>query len=231
MNNRTITYYDPGLVDYKEAWDLQKSTFNQRVNNEIPDALFLLEHPHTYTLGKVALKNNLIGSKDFLERNHISVYQIDRGGDITYHGPGQIVGYPIINLEGWKKDTHKYLRALEEVIIRTCIDYGLSPRRDDKYTGVWIEEKKIAAIGIKVSRWITMHGFAFNVNTNLSMFKGIIPCGIIDKDVTSLKNELGKDVTISEVKESLLENFKTVFGYDVINYRTKSELTNEIVKV
>ena len=231
MTNRILTYYNPGLVDYQEAWDLQKHIFNLRVNGEIGDTLFLLEHPHTYTLGKVAQKSNLIGNENFLKKNNISVYDIDRGGDITYHGPGQIVGYPIINLEEWKKDAHKYLRALEEVIMKTCIEYGLNPHRDSKYTGVWIENKKIAAIGIKVSRWITMHGFAFNVNTNLKMFKGIVPCGIIDKDVTSLKNELKQDVSIDEVKISLLNNFKDVFGFEEVNYSSKAELTNQLIKI
>jgi len=123
MINRLLTYCDLNLIDYKEAWDLQKFIFNQRVKDEVSDTLLLLEHPHTYTLGKVADKNNLVGSQDFLIKNNVSVYDIDRGGDITYHGPGQIVGYPIINLENWQKDTHKYLRALEEVIMKTCKDY------------------------------------------------------------------------------------------------------------
>ena len=230
MTNRLLTYCNLGLIGYTEAWDLQKSTFKQRVNGEVNDTLFLLEHPHTYTLGKAAEKNNLVGNESFLKKNNISVYEIDRGGDITYHGPGQIVGYPIINLQDWKKDTHKYLRALEEVIMLTCIEYGLAPRRDDKYTGVWIGEKKIAAIGIKVSRWVTMHGFAINVNTDLSMFKGIVPCGIVDKDVTSLKNELRQDIPIDEVKLSLLKNFKEVFDYTAVNHSVKSELTNELIK-
>jgi len=230
LNKRTLTYCDLGLIDYKEAWDLQKTVFNQRVKGEVSDCLFLLEHPHTYTLGKVAHKNNLIGSEDYLRKNNISVYDIDRGGDITYHGPGQIVGYPIINLEDWKKDTHKYLRALEEVIMKTCKDYGLIPGRDSKYTGVWIGERKIAAIGIKVSRWITMHGFAFNVDTDLNMFKGIVPCGIIDKDVTSLKKELGKEMVLNEVKTSLLKNFKEVFDYKEVTFTyNKTELISELI--
>src|SRR4030066_1129991 len=149
MKERVITYCDLGFIDYKEAWDLQKEIFSKRVSGEVEDYLFLLEHPNTYTLGKTAHKENLKGSDHYLKENKISVYDIDRGGDITYHGPGQIVGYPIINLEDWKKDTHKYLRALEEVIMLTCTEYGLTPRRDSRYTGVWIGEKKIAAIGIK----------------------------------------------------------------------------------
>ncbi len=221
---RKLTYIDLQLIDYKEAWDLQKDFFNQRVNDKINDVLFLLEHPHTYTLGKTADRNHLVGTEDYLTQNQISVYEIDRGGDITYHGPGQIVGYPIINLSSWNRDTHKYLRALEEVIILTCSHFGLNGKRDLKYTGVWIENRKIAAIGIKVSRWITMHGFAFNVNTDLSLFSGIIPCGITDKEVTSLKRELGSDINISEVKNILLKNFKSVFNYSDVDILPKQDI-------
>lgn len=231
MRKRIITYCNPGLIDYKKAWDLQKEVHQLRVENKIDDTIFLLEHPHTYTLGKVADKNHLIGSEEYLNRNKISVYDIDRGGDITYHGPGQIVGYPIINLNNWYNDTHKYLRALEEVIILTCSEFGLTGIREPKYTGVWLENSKlsgraakIAAIGIKVSRWVTMHGFAFNVNTDLSLFSGIIPCGISDKEVTSLKNETGSEKNIEEVKDILLKNFKKVFDYAEINIVEKEEL-------
>lgn len=211
--DRTLTYCDLGLIDYQEAWTLQKEIFDLRYKDKISDTLLLLEHPNTYTLGKVADKKNLIGSNQYLEQNQISVYDIDRGGDITYHGPGQIVGYPIINLNDWQKDTHKYLRALEEVIINSCGYYNLICTRNSEHTGVWIENRKIAAIGIKVSRWITMHGFAFNVNTNLAMFQGIVPCGIIDKEVTSLEKELGVKINLSEVKALLLNNFLEIFGY------------------
>ncbi len=210
---RTFDYSDLGLIDYKQAWDLQKEIFDLRLRNEINDTFFLLEHPHTYTLGKVAERENLISSESQLKELGISVYDIDRGGDITYHGPGQIVGYPIIKLSDWKEDTHLYLRGLEEVIILTCREYGIETERNPKYTGVWIGERKIAAIGIKVSRWITMHGFAFNVNTDLSYFGGIIPCGIKDKDVTSLQRELGREISIDEVKEKLIKNFIKVFDY------------------
>ena len=210
---RIFDYSDLGLIDYKQAWDLQKEIFDLRLRNEINDTFFLLEHPHTYTLGKVAEKENLISSESQLKELGISVYEIDRGGDITYHGPGQIVGYPIIKLSDWKEDTHQYLRGLEEVIILTCREYGIETERNSKYTGVWIGERKIAAIGIKVSRWITMHGFAFNINTDLSYFGGIIPCGIKDKDVTSLQRELGREINVDEVKEKLIKNFKIVFDY------------------
>lgn len=210
---RTFDYSDLGLIDYKQAWNLQKEIFDLRFRNEIDDTFFLLEHPHTYTLGKVAEKENLISSESQLKELGISVYDIDRGGDITYHGPGQIVGYPILKLSDWKEDTHQYLRGLEEVIILTCREYGIETERNSKYTGVWIGESKIAAIGIKVSRWITMHGFAFNINTDLSYFGGIIPCGIKDKEVTSLQRELGRELSIDEVKEKLITNFKKVFDY------------------
>ncbi|MGE5351480.1 MAG: lipoyl(octanoyl) transferase LipB [Bacteroidota bacterium] len=213
---RELAYYDLGLIDYEKAWELQRKTFDLRRNKDVPDILYLLEHPHTYTLGKVADRKNLIGSENYLKENGISVYDIDRGGDITYHGPGQIVGYPILDLAEWKQDTHLYLRSIEEVIILTCQDYGLRAGRIEKLTGVWIEDRKIAAIGIKVSRWITMHGFAFNVNTDLSLFQGIIPCGITDKSVTSLSKELGYDPDMNEVKEKLVNNFKNVFHYDVV---------------
>lgn len=222
--NKELIYCGLGTIDYKEAWDLQKSIFELRYQNRIEDILLLLEHPHTYTLGKTADKNNLVGSDEYLKENQISVYNIDRGGDITYHGPGQIVGYPILDLNKWEKDTHKYLRALEEVLIATCSEYGLNPGRKEKLTGVWIGEKKIAAIGIKVSRWITMHGFAFNVNTDLNLFNGIIPCGIFDKEVTSLKKETGVEVQISEVKENIIKNFREYFSYDELRVIESSEL-------
>lgn len=224
MIKRTITYCDLKNIDYKEAWDLQKETFEQVLKENVSDVLYLLEHPHTYTLGKTADKKHLISSKDYLDKKKISVYDIDRGGDITYHGPGQIVGYPLISLEKWQKDTHKYLRALEEVIIRTCAEYEITGTRDPKYTGVWVENRKIAAIGIKVSRWITMHGFAFNVNTDLSLFNGIVPCGIFDKEVTSLNKELKRHVEIPEVKAKLLNHFREVFNYDKIVNLTKEEI-------
>ena len=211
---------------------LQKKVLEMRYLKQIPDTFFLLEHPNTYTLGKTADKNNLVGSEEYLQRNNLSVYDIDRGGDITYHGPGQIVGYPIINLGEWKKDTHKYLRALEEIIIKTCGVFGVTAGRNSRYTGVWIENRKIAAIGIKVSRWITMHGFAFNINTDLKLFNGIIPCGINDKDVTSLERELKGRQDISAVKNILLENFIGEFGYTEVKAVNRNVIeTNELLIV
>lgn len=226
--SRKLVYCDLGLIDYKDAWDLQKSIHQLRTENKIDDILLLLEHPHTYTLGKTADKQNLVGDKKYLDENKISVYDIDRGGDITYHGPGQIVGYPIINLTNWKQDTHKYLRSLEEVIIKVCREYGLTGKRVQKFTGVWIDERKICAIGIKVSRWITMHGFAFNVNTDLKLFNGIIPCGISDKEVTSLNRELKIEVSLTEVKEKIIHHFVNEFNYTQIELKSKNEIMDFI---
>jgi lipoyl(octanoyl) transferase len=230
---RILDYCNLGIIDYQEAWNLQLETLKSRSNNKINDTLFLLEHPNTYTLGKIADKNNLICSEEFLKNNNFSVYNIDRGGDITYHGPGQIVGYPIIDLKNWIQDTHKYLRNLEEVIIRTCSHFGLNSGRKEGLTGVWIDNRKICAIGIKVSRWITMHGFAFNINTNLSLFNGIIPCGISDKEVTSLQKELNYSININEVNNIIISKFATVFQYDKItefkNHSKRTQFLSNIV--
>ncbi len=230
MINKKLTYCNLDTIDYKEAWDLQKSIFELRYQQKVDDVFLLLEHPHTYTLGKTADKKNLVGNEEYLNKNNISVYDIDRGGDITYHGPGQIVGYPIIDLNSWGKDTGKYLRALEEIIIRTCADYGLLVTRVPKYTGVWIEDRKIAAIGIKVTRWITMHGFALNVNTDLSLYNGIIPCGITNKEVTSLQKELNTEIDIQEVKSKILNHTVTIFGYnDIETQLVKNLLSNDVI--
>ncbi len=219
--SRILEHIDLGIIDYQRAWDLQKDLLSHRNKGEIADTLLLLEHPHTYTLGKVADPNNLIGSKEYLEENKISVYNIDRGGDITYHGPGQVVGYPIIDLKDWHMDTHLYLRSLEETIIKVCAEYGLETGRREGFTGVWIEDRKICAIGIKVSRWITMHGFAFNINTDLAYFDGIIPCGIKDKEVTSLEKELGHTIELNEIKEKIINNFRDIFDYDEVKESTR----------
>ncbi len=227
--NKKLTYCDLDTIDYKEAWDLQKSIFELRYQQKVDDVFLLLEHPHTYTLGKTADEKNLVGNEEYLKKNKISVYDIDRGGDITYHGPGQIVGYPIIDLNSWGKDTDKYLRALEEIIIRTCADYGLPVTRVPKYTGVWIEDRKITAIGIKVTRWITMHGFALNVNTDLSLYNGIIPCGITNKEVTSLQKELDTKIDIQEVKSKILNHTVTIFGYNDIETQLVENLLSKDV--
>lgn len=221
---RNLLYIDLGLIDYSEAWELQKKIHQKRVEKRIDDVLLLLEHPHTYTLGKTAHKEHLIGSDEYLKEKNISVFEIDRGGDITYHGPGQIVGYPVICLSDWKEDSHKYLRALEQVIIDVLAEFEIAAGRNEKYTGVWIDERKIAAIGIKISRWVTMHGFAFNIKPDLSLFKGIVPCGISDKDVTSLYQEVKKEISIQNLKTTLLEKFVFVFDYQKFRQINKKEL-------
>ena len=224
--SRELIVCDLGLIDYKEAWDLQLKFHEKRRLGKISDILFLCQHPNTYTLGKVAEKQNLLYDESELKKKNISVFEIDRGGDITYHGPGQIVGYAIINLEEWKKDTHLYLRALEEVVIKTCESYGITSGRNKEYTGVWIENRKICAIGIKVSRWVTMHGFAFNVNTKLNFYDGIIPCGIQGKEVTSLQKEINSEVDILETQRKVANNFQNVFEYEKVHQSTISEINN-----
>ncbi len=213
-------------MPYREAWDLQYYLHSLRHEGKIEDTLLLLEHPHTYTLGKTADKANLVGSEDYLKEKGIEVFDIDRGGDITYHGPGQLVGYPIIDLQKWKPDTHLYLRTLEEMMIELLVGYGIEAGRKEAYTGVWIGDGKIAAIGIKISRWITMHGFAFNINTDLNLFNGIIPCGIKDKSVTSLAELLGRKIEMSGIKDKIRSGFARHFGHDQIREVTLQQLRN-----
>lgn len=213
---RIINYLNLEIESYKKIWLLQKELFDLRMKNQIEDTLILLQHNPVYTLGKSSDKDHLLLNPKTLEMKKIEVFEVDRGGDITYHGPGQIVGYPIIRIDELYLDLHRYLRDLEEVIIKTLSHYNLTGTRDQDYTGVWIDKNKVAAIGVKISRWISMHGFAFNVNTDLSYFDGIIPCGIFHKGVTSLEKELGKKIDLNEVKLHLLDNFKTVFNYDCI---------------
>ncbi len=210
---KKLEYLNLGVVPYQDAWELQKSIMVQRKAEKTDDVFILLEHPHTYTLGKVAKREHLLFSENELKQKEISTFEIDRGGDITYHGPGQIVGYPIINLKNWYADSHKYLRTLEEVIIKVLEEFGIAAGRNPKYTGVWVDDRKIAAIGIKISSWITMHGFAFNVNTDLSLFNGIIPCGIKEKDVTSLQELTGQLQDIQVIKQNVLRHFMEIFDY------------------
>ncbi len=223
FTSKKLIYSDLGLVDYQKAWDLQHTLFEKRLTDKIDDTLLLLEHPHTYTFGKSSDKSNLLFDDAELERRNISLFDIDRGGDITYHGPGQIVGYAILDLNRWEKDTHKYLRTLEEVIIQTLSGFGVTAKRDENHTGVWVNDKKICAIGIKVSRWISMHGFALNINTEMDYFNGIIPCGIEGKGVTSLKEELNMNINIEELKNILVKIFSKIFKYD------KMEIKNNII--
>ena len=207
-----------GLSDYVSAWDLQKRLFELRLKDRIDDTLILCEHPHTYTVGKNGVDNvgkHLLMNKEELKKNNISVFEIDRGGDITYHGPGQIVGYPILNLNNYYRDMHRYLRDIEEVIIRAIGAFGITGKRIDAVTGVWTDSplgpEKICAIGVKVTRWITMHGFALNVNSNLDFFNNIIPCGITDKGVTSVQKILGKEIPLPTVEERIIASFEEVF--------------------
>lgn len=193
---------------------MQREVHQQRVRGECPDTLILTEHPHTYTLGKTAHESNLITDEAMLNKQGIRVFRIDRGGDITYHGPGQIVGYPILDLHDHYLDVHRFLRDLEQVIINTLAEYTIKAGRVEGLTGVWVDGAKIAAIGIKVSRWITMHGFAFNVNTDLNYFGNIIPCGITDKPVTSMQKILGRTLDINEVQKRLIYHFANVLNIE-----------------
>ncbi len=215
---RALCVVDAGLMEYEEAWEFQKSIFHQRLDNKVPDTLILLEHSHTYTLGKVAKKEHLLFSEFELKEKGISVFDIDRGGDITYHGPGQLVAYPIINLNDWVPDSHKYLRALEDVLISVCAEFGIESGRNPLNTGVWVGNNKIAAIGIKISKWVTMHGIALNVNTDLTMFNGIVPCGVKEGGVTSLSLQAGKSIAMNTVKKSFVKNFADIFHYSNIDY-------------
>lgn len=201
-----------GRTRYAETWELQRKLFNLRHRGLIGDVLLLTEHFHVYTLGKGGDENHLLASDDELAREGIEVFRIDRGGDITYHGPGQIVGYPILDLNNYSPDIHKYLRSLEEVLIGALSAFGIEGEREEGMTGVWVKGEKIAAIGVKVSKWVTMHGFALNVNTDLRKFGRIIPCGIFHKGVTSLERILGREVRLEDVELKIMESFATVFG-------------------
>ncbi|WP_424962687.1 lipoyl(octanoyl) transferase LipB [Ekhidna sp.] len=229
MNKKT-QFIHLGLKDYQEAWDYQENLFKETVdqkiaNRKLPESgqietknyLIFCEHPHVYTLGKSGDENHLLANEAFLKEKNATFYKINRGGDITYHGPGQIVGYPILDLDHFFTDIHKYLRFLEEAVILTLKEYGIKSGRVDGLTGVWLDgdnekkARKICALGVKSSRWVTMHGFAFNVNTNLEYFNYIVPCGIPDKAVTSLQKELGHEVKIKEVEEKLKKHLSVIF--------------------
>lgn len=201
-----------GLTAYAEGWEMQKELVRLRRRDEIPDTFMLCEHPPVYTLGRAARDaSNLGAGEEYLRSLGAEVFWIDRGGDVTFHGPGQIVGYPILRLE--VRDTHEYLRGLEEVVIRVCGDYGLEAGRHPEYTGVWVGENKICAIGVKFSSgWITSHGFALNVKTDLSWFDRVTPCGIREHGVTSLRRELGRDISLAEVEGKIIRRFLQTFG-------------------
>ena len=234
MNQIEVELEDLGLIDFKQCWDYQTKLFDATVqlkiqNRKFPDNsistknhLIFCEHPHVYTLGKSGdLKNLLIDGQKRKEKN-ISFYKINRGGDITYHGPGQLVVYPILDLDYFFSDIHKYLRLLEEAVILTLQDYGVFGQRLEGFTGVWVDDKKetprkICAIGVKCSRWVTMHGIGFNINSNLDYFKHIVPCGIEDKSVTSLQKETNQEIDMEELKLRFKKNFKNLFGINWID--------------
>ena len=225
-----VHYTDLGLIDYKQAWDLQQEVFDamadQKLKNRnlpeeeqspIKSRLYFCEHPHVYTLGKSGEMEHLLLDEEGLKEKDVSFYKINRGGDITYHGPGQIVGYPIFDLEQIFTDIGKYLRYLEEAMIRMLEEYGILAGRLEGMTGVWIDvghplkERKICAMGVKISRWVTMHGFALNVNSDVSYFSNIIPCGIQNKGVTTMEMELGRKVNIDEVKDKIRKHMEDLF--------------------
>ena len=232
--NKKVLLQDLGLKDYKETWDYQELLFQKTVdlkirnrreetNKETPNHFLFVEHPHVFTLGKSGNINNLLVDEVGLAKKDAKFYKINRGGDITYHGPGQIVGYPILDLDNFFTDIHKYLRFLEEMVILTLAEYGLKAERSDGETGVWLDvgtpfARKICAMGVRASRWVTMHGFALNVNSDLGYFDLMVPCGIKDKAVTSLNVELGKrEVDLDKVKQKLLGHFETLFEAELIN--------------
>jgi lipoyl(octanoyl) transferase len=236
--NKKVIFEDLGLMDYKICWDYQENLFSKTVeqkisnrnnNTEIPTSNYLLfvEHPHVYTLGKSGDEKNLLVNEKALEEKDATYYKINRGGDITYHGPGQLVAYPILDLDNFFTDIHKYLRLLEETIILTLAEYGIKGERSEGETGVWIDinnpakARKICAFGVRCSRWVTMHGWGFNVNADLDYFNNIIPCGIENKSVTSLNKELGvKEVNMVEIKEKLKKNFSTLFECNIVETST-----------
>ncbi len=230
VKNREVKFIDLGLRDYKEVWEMQEQLFAESVNikienrkrdsnqqEQIPNYLIFCEHPHVYTIGKSGDQKNILIQDGDLSKVNAKYYKINRGGDITYHGPGQVVGYPILDLDNFFTDIHKYLRYLEEAVIKTLVNYNIKAGRIDGWTGVWVNHenhdacRKICAIGVRTSRWVTMHGFALNVNTNLNYFNNIIPCGIEDKKVTSMAAELGKDIEIKEVHQLLRHNLADLF--------------------
>ncbi len=228
--NTKVAFEDLGIIDYKEAWDYQEKLFSEivdikmenRANPEqekaTPNYLLFCEHPHVYTLGKHGSEENLLANMLELQNKKATFYKINRGGDITYHGPGQIVGYPILDLDNFSPDIHQYVYNLEEAIIKTIAEYGLNGQRLKGASGVWLEPdnpvraRKICAIGIRSSRWVTMHGFAFNVHTDLSYFDLINPCGFTDKQATSMQKELDRSVGLADVKARVKHYLGDVFG-------------------
>lgn len=232
--NKKVVFQELGNIDYKEAWDYQEKLFNKvidiKLGNrdlpkdkqiETPNYLLFCEHPHVYTLGKSGDEKNLLLNEEGLKQENATYYKINRGGDITYHGPGQLVGYPILDLDNFFTDIHKYLRYIEEAIIRTLKDYNIEAGRIEGLTGVWLDHlkkenpRKICAIGVKTSRWVTMHGFAFNINADLAYFNNIVPCGISDKSVTSLDKELGVQMDFNRVSDQVKNHLAEIFEFEL----------------
>lgn len=231
--NKIVKYKSLGLINYEESWKKQESIFNKIIDTKIKNRnlqkeiktdnyILSCSHPHVYTLGKSGNEKNLLIDKNIIEKENLEFFKINRGGDITYHGPGQIVIYPILDLENFFTDIHKYLRSLEEAVILTLKEYNIESGRIKNYTGVWIDiesdtPRKICALGVKTSRWVTMHGLALNVNTDLNFFKNIIPCGINDKEVTSISKEVGQVIKIKDVEKKLLNNLSKVFEFKILS--------------
>lgn len=222
----TLDIYELGTVPYEKALEYQESLLAKRIAEEIPDSLILLEHPPTITTGRKGNTGNLLVRKEYLEKHGVSFVHASRGGDITFHGPGQIVGYPILNLKNHEMDIRKHLRSIEEVIIRTLGDFEIEGRRIDGVTGVWVKRSKIASIGIAIRKWVTYHGFALNVSTNLDYFELILSCGITDVRITSIGSWLGNEESIKmdDVVRSVIKNFMGVFGFEDFTLRNEKEL-------
>jgi lipoyl(octanoyl) transferase len=210
-----VFYHNLGVTDFAAVWKIQEQINKFKQKNHVNDIILTTQHNHVYTLGKSGDKNHLLISEKDLRKQNISYYEIDRGGDLTYHGPGQLVCYPIFDLKHYYEDAHRYLRDLEETVILTLKHFNIESSRDNDYTGVWVGDEKICAIGIKLSRWITMHGLALNVNNDLSYFGKIIPCGIFHKGVTRMQNYLKRPIEITEVEKVLLDKFKLVFNIEI----------------
>lgn len=213
QENRICDVHWLGVVGYEAGLELQARAVEQ-VRDGGREQLLLLEHPHVFTLGRGAAKANILADEDQLRDKSVEVYETGRGGDVTYHGPGQLVGYPIINLKPDRCDVHRYVRDIEEVLIRTIADFGVQGSRISGLTGVWVANEKIGAIGVRIARWITSHGFALNVNTNLDYFRMIVPCGIMDKGVTSLSQLVGHNIELTEVARVAAQRFSEVFDRD-----------------
>jgi lipoyl(octanoyl) transferase len=229
-NLNLVSITNIGRTRYADAWQLQQRLWELRHAHAMGDLLLFTEHEHVYTIGKGGDSDHLLASGNELKESGVDFFQIDRGGDVTYHGPGQIVGYPIIDLNKYDPDLHKYLRNLEEVIILALKKFGIEGTREEGYTGVWVKGNKIAAIGVKVSRWVTMHGFALNVNTDLTKFDRIIPCGIFHKGVTSMQTILGTPLVLEDVQNELSNAFGIVFNCQTQTVKS-IDLMNEIAGI